>query len=247
MAVPKYKQIINDLKALINAGYFKPGEKIYSEGELKEKYNVSNTTVVRALHELVREGVLTRYQGKGTYVSKSIMNKEVIFNEFSNIPREKKFNNLRDISNEFTKVISIQEIEDARIAEKLKLKPNNRIVHFKRLRLIDDIPWAIQNNYIAKSNLMNVDFSNKEFFASLSHAIKELYGINILDEAMKEKIKIEFPVKDEEIIELLQIDASKPVYKIERITFVPEDKPYEYIESFICHDRYFIEIEKKKQ
>ncbi|EFR86295.1 GntR family transcriptional regulator, partial [Listeria monocytogenes FSL F2-208] len=89
MAEPKYAIIINDIKRLISDGTFKPGEKIYSEDELKKKYNVSNTTVVRALHELVRAGILARYQGKGTYVSKSIINEEVIFNEYTTVPNGK--------------------------------------------------------------------------------------------------------------------------------------------------------------
>ncbi|MBC8831178.1 UTRA domain-containing protein, partial [Escherichia coli] len=75
-------------------------------------------------------------------------------------------------------------IQDARIAEKLQIPPENMIVHFQRIRLIDDLPWTVQNNYMAKSNLINVDLTNFERFNSLSEVIKELYGINILHEAM---------------------------------------------------------------
>ncbi|EHJ7462480.1 GntR family transcriptional regulator [Listeria monocytogenes] len=246
MAEPKYAIIINDIKRLISDGTFKPGEKIYSEDELKKKYNISNTTVVRALHELVRAGILARYQGKGTYVSKSIINEEVIFNEYTTVPNG-RFNRKTKITNEHTKVVAINEIQDARIAKKLQIPPENMIVHFQRIRLIDDVPWTVQNNYMAKSNLINVDLTNFERFNSLSEVIKELYGINILHEAMKERIEVEFPVKDKNNFKLLEIDSELPLYHIERITYVPEGQPYEYIESYLRHNFYSIEIEKKKQ
>ncbi|WP_462410445.1 GntR family transcriptional regulator [Neobacillus sp. Marseille-QA0830] len=247
MGDPKYLTIINDIKQKISDGTFKQGEKIYSEGELKKKYNVSNTTVVRALQELVSAGLVTREQGKGTFVSKSILNKEVIFNEYSHFPNDQivDFNTRKRISAERTEVLSIQEIKDERVAEKLQIPPAQPIVHFERIRYIDDTAWAIQNNFIAKSNLMNLDLSNYEEFTSLSEKIDQLYGINILNEAMKETIKVVFP-PSQDIQRKLQI-GELPVYKIERITFVPETKPFEYVETFIRHNHYFIEIEKKKQ
>ncbi len=248
MAVPKYLKIIQDIKQQIKDGVFKPGEKIYSEGELKRKYGVSNTTVVRALQELVREGLLTRFQGKGTYVSKSFLNKEVIFNEFNRFPNyeEANFNRNKQLTEEATKVISITEITDERIAGKLGIQPENRIVHFKRVRMFGDIPWAVQNNYIAKSNLLNVDFSDKDRFMSLSEELKKMYDFNILDEAMKERIRIEYPIQNPEHAALLEVEQMTPVYRVERFTYIPEDKPFEYIESFIRYDFYYVEIEKKK-
>jgi DNA-binding GntR family transcriptional regulator len=245
MPSPKYLIIINDLKREIREGKFKPGEKIYSEGELKKKYKVSNTTVVRALQELVRDGLLNRIQGKGTFVSKSILNREVIFNEYSHFPYDKEINISKITGDERTEVILIEEIQSERIAGKLNITPDKSIVHFERIRYIDDIPWAIQNNYIAKSNLINVDLSDYQEFASLSDKIYELYGINVLNEAMKERIKVDFP-PPEDIRKKLQI-AESPVYHIERVTYVPEDRPYEYVETFVRHNHFFIEIQQKKQ
>ncbi|MBC2317798.1 GntR family transcriptional regulator [Listeria booriae] len=249
MSEPKYAVIISDIKQQINDGFFQPGEKIYSEGDLKKKYGVSNTTVVRALQELVREGILTRYQGKGTFVSKSFINKEVIFNEYNRFPHSNgnpRFDKQVNIGNESTKVIAITEITDEKIAQKLQIQPENRIVHFKRLRFIDYIPWAIQNNYIAKGNLLNIDFADKDKFSSLSEELKKMYGFDILNESMKERIQIEFPIRDVANAELLNVEVSTPLYRMERFTFIPENKPFEYIESFVKHDFYYIEIEKKK-
>ncbi|HAP5358893.1 TPA: GntR family transcriptional regulator, partial [Enterococcus faecalis] len=54
--LPKYEIIKRDIIEKIESGEFSTGEKVYSEGDLKRKYNVSNTTVVKALNDLVNEG-----------------------------------------------------------------------------------------------------------------------------------------------------------------------------------------------
>ena len=62
--IAKYEIIKQDIIQMIEEKKFKPGDKIYSEGELKKLYNVSSTTVVRALQDLVLSGYLIRKQGE---------------------------------------------------------------------------------------------------------------------------------------------------------------------------------------
>lgn len=90
---PKYEIIKQDIIKKINTGEFEPGKKIYSEGELKKIYDVSSTTVVRALQDLVLEGYLIRRQGEGTYVRRNLRHRKVYFDElgplFEKITKEK--------------------------------------------------------------------------------------------------------------------------------------------------------------
>ena len=81
MSIPKYQQIKQNLLYEINNGKFLPGDKFYSEAELKRKYNVSGITAIKALQCLTNEGYLVRYQGKGTYVSKAKRGKIVKFSD----------------------------------------------------------------------------------------------------------------------------------------------------------------------
>ena len=53
--LPKYEIIKQDILREIDEGKFKPGTKIYSEGDLKRIYNVSNTTVGKALNEKLKK------------------------------------------------------------------------------------------------------------------------------------------------------------------------------------------------
>ncbi len=66
---PLYLQLKNALVADIDAGQYKPHERLMSERELGEKFKVSRMTVRQALTEMIREGFLYTQVGKGTYVS----------------------------------------------------------------------------------------------------------------------------------------------------------------------------------
>lgn len=65
---PPYEQVAADLRARIMAGELAPGSQLPSTAHLVEEFEVSNTTVQKALAVLKGEGYLTSRQGKGVYV-----------------------------------------------------------------------------------------------------------------------------------------------------------------------------------
>src|SRR5437868_7695846 len=66
---PLYEQIKMLLTNSLVAGEWKPGEAIPSEMDLAARYHVSQGTVRKAIEELAAEAILTRRQGKGTFVA----------------------------------------------------------------------------------------------------------------------------------------------------------------------------------
>ncbi|MDP2753278.1 MAG: GntR family transcriptional regulator [Nitrospirota bacterium] len=64
-----YVQIYSIFKEKIEDGEWPAGTQIPTEDELCKTYDVSKVTVREAIHELVREGLLKRQQGKGTFVT----------------------------------------------------------------------------------------------------------------------------------------------------------------------------------
>jgi GntR family transcriptional regulator len=64
---PLYLQLVESLRADI-AGK-KPGIRVESEPQLAQRFGVSRFTVTRAIEMLVREGLITRRQGLGTFVA----------------------------------------------------------------------------------------------------------------------------------------------------------------------------------
>ncbi|MBF3313892.1 GntR family transcriptional regulator, partial [Leptospira borgpetersenii serovar Hardjo-bovis] len=59
----------------IGQGVYQAGQQIPTESELCTLYNVSRITIRKAISDLVKDGVLIRWQGKGTFVqSKKVEN-----------------------------------------------------------------------------------------------------------------------------------------------------------------------------
>lgn len=67
---PKYQKLKEYIIETIKSMELKPGEKMYSENELAERFAISRHTVRQAIGDLVSEGWLYRVQGKGTFVDR---------------------------------------------------------------------------------------------------------------------------------------------------------------------------------
>ena len=61
---PLYQQIYDEIKDAIEKGVYAPKERIPSELELAEQYDVSRITVRRAVEELCSDGYLVKQQGQ---------------------------------------------------------------------------------------------------------------------------------------------------------------------------------------
>lgn len=66
---PKYMELVSWIRKQVESGKFLPGQKMYSENELKEMFHLSRQTVRHAISVLESEGVLVRRQGSGTYMN----------------------------------------------------------------------------------------------------------------------------------------------------------------------------------
>lgn len=73
---PLYQQIYDEIKDAIEKGVYAPKERIPSELELAEQYEVSRITVRRAVEELCSDGYLVKQQGRGTFVSTPHINRQ---------------------------------------------------------------------------------------------------------------------------------------------------------------------------
>ncbi len=66
---PLYFQIKSILEAKILSQEFKENERLPSEAELSQQFNVSRITIQRALADLLKAGLIYRDRGKGTFVT----------------------------------------------------------------------------------------------------------------------------------------------------------------------------------
>jgi len=70
--VPIYYQLKLHFKQQMEANILRPGDRLPTEMELCELYNVSRAPIRQALTELAREGLLYRRAGQGTFVARGV-------------------------------------------------------------------------------------------------------------------------------------------------------------------------------
>mgnify|MGYP001675679362 FL=1 len=225
--LPKYEIIKQDILREIDEGKFKPGSKIYSEGDLKRIYNVSNTTVVKALNDLVAGGFLIRKQGEGTFVRKNMLHRKVSFTE-----KLKKVLNPKKNSEKFCTDISI--CNDLNI--RTKFDTSDPLYEIVQKATIDETMWKIQKRYVQSSKL---DETSVERIAKGGSVSKELaLEKNLVNMPMS--MTIEFKELDTQEAEELQSHSLVVVKKT--IVSNATKEVVEYSETFIHPNFYEIEI-----
>lgn len=68
--IPLYIQLANKIRNDIECGNIKPGDKLMSENEMVNFYQIGRLTIRQALSVLVNEGLLSKQHGRGTYCTK---------------------------------------------------------------------------------------------------------------------------------------------------------------------------------
>lgn len=75
---PMYRQIFESIRSKIWKGVYTPGAKLPTEAELMQHFEVSRTTVSRAMRDLEQSGLVSRCRGSGTYVKEQDKKDEVV-------------------------------------------------------------------------------------------------------------------------------------------------------------------------
>jgi GntR family transcriptional regulator len=72
MGTPMYRQIAEDLRAMIESEELAPGEQLQTEIELREQWGASRNTVRDAIKWLTTLGLVETRPGQGTFVVKKV-------------------------------------------------------------------------------------------------------------------------------------------------------------------------------
>ncbi|MFW5692903.1 MAG: GntR family transcriptional regulator, partial [Thermoguttaceae bacterium] len=69
LPTPKYRRVYEHLRERIDQGMYQAGQRVPSEAQLVRRFDVSRTTVIRALRDLESAGMLQRRRGAGSFVA----------------------------------------------------------------------------------------------------------------------------------------------------------------------------------
>ncbi len=226
--IPLYYQIQQALMEKIHSGELSDGDSLASEEELARTYQVSRMTARQALHSLKTTGYAFSQKGRGTFVTRPKLEKNVM--------------HLRGFTEDMKQrgmVPSSRLIEQAAInateelAEQLKVPVGETVMLLRRLRLADGIPMALERSHIPLKLFPGLDRIN---FAkqSLYYILRENYGVRV---AWADEVIEALPATREES-ELLTIPKRASVLSISRIIMTTQETPIEVACSRYRGDRY---------
>ena len=226
--VNKYEMIKADLLSEIKSGILKPDQKILSEKQLCEKYNVSRITATRALADLVSEGFLYRIQGKGTFVKgQEFSVKGFKLEGFSKRIKEKNL----ELN---TKLIEIS-IQSA--PEKMKsvfsLPENKQVILLKRLRIVEGSPLCLSISYLNPEIFYWTTIENMEN-ESLYDLLENKYGFK-LGKAQQE-FKIGY--LNRENAKHLKITEKDPCLQVTLYSYLDDGRCAQYEENYYLGNKY---------
>jgi GntR family transcriptional regulator len=170
------------------------GDKLPTEMELAEKFNVTRMTVRKALDRLVVEEMVVRKRGQGTFLI-SKMPREFIYGLDVTTGFFKDVRNYGLTPGSKTLCVDVKDA-DQRIAELLELNNDNpKVIAMLRIFYADDEPLMIERNYMSYDEfkgLLKADLSGlrypvlKDYYSIIPHHANQTFKAVICDqESMK--------------------------------------------------------------
>lgn len=227
--VPLYHQIQHLIRYRIQKGEYLPGGRIPSEHELCRELDVSRVTVREALQELVREGLLVKAQGKGTFVAPPS----------TTLPTIKYTGFIEEIY-ERVKRLSVKHVAIDRVAmtdsfrKTLQLPATEvELTRIRRLRCVADGPFSFTVNYLP----MAIGSRIKE--ASLYKTpLLEILQDDLKVPIVRAQEIVEAAPADPEVAAELEVPVVFPVMHIRRVMFTTRDRPFEVVDTYYRADKY---------
>lgn len=226
---PLYQQLAEELKDQIEKGQIKENERIMTEMELSEKYQISRITVRKALELLVDEEILTRKRGIGTFVSGKKMKRNM--NQFMGFTQNCEMNGQKA----GTKFLSA-EILKARPSDmkNLRLSGDDKVISIRRLRYCDDTPVILEENHFPRKYAFLLA---EELNGSL-HALLAANGVSLSDGV--KKLGICYATREEAA--LLGVNENEALLMSKDTTFDKNGEPVYYGKNIINPERYEFNI-----
>lgn len=225
--IPRYLRVYGSLKAQVEAGDFKLGDFLPAEPELQKLFNVSRTTVRRAVELLAQEGFVCIQQGKGTEVLDFKATQRLQYvTSFSETLRDKGFSvRFRELSVGFITA-------PRRVAADLKVEPDSRLVRVQRVILANGKPIAIVLNYLLPEIVPGIE-KRIAGMKSLYAFLESEYNVRI--EAATDYISAKAAAAEE--ASRLEVPAASPLLVVKRVTY-SRGKPIEVAVLHVVSDKY---------
>jgi GntR family transcriptional regulator len=229
-AVPYYHQIKEAVRGLIAGGELKPGDKLPGEFALSEQLSVSRLVVHRALRELVTEGLLIRQRGKGSFVAPPARRSYPVVGPLFGMTESLAKEGVSQQNH-----VLVQEVIPSipPVSGGLALPEGAPVFHLSSLRLVDNLPLAIEDMYLPAERfpaLSDLGWDNRSVYATLEELYdahpQEATDVAAAGAATREEAR------------LLGINKSAPVMRLQRTSTDRQGTPVEFSKVVFHAERY---------
>jgi len=203
VTAPKYRELADMLSAQF--AHAPIGSSTPSERQLAEETGVSRMTARRAIDELVREGLLTREVGRGTFVARPTVSVPLQLTSFTEDMRARGY-----VPSSRLLHLGVLPASEP-VAAVMQIPAGSEVVLLSRLRLADGMPMAIERSHLRGDlypGLERYDFAAD----SLYRVLVEEYGARF--EAGEQVIRAAI-VRDADA-DTLSISHGEPVLELLR-------------------------------
>ncbi|MHB0871250.1 MAG: GntR family transcriptional regulator [Chloroflexota bacterium] len=220
--IPLYYQLREVVRARIEGGLWQPGEQLPPEVELCQEFNLSRGTVRQALADLVREGLLQRRRGKGSFVASPKIPQNIssgimgIAGSLACYARQVTGYPLG------TRVISVGIVPAGRsLAEKLAIPEGSEVIEIRKVKLAQAHPYFLANNYLPRVEYPGLEQEDHSA-GSIFELLQQKYRIRVTRvEGWFEPVLIsEYEASE------LGVEKGSPAMLYERIRYTTGDRPF---------------------
>jgi len=220
--LPRYQRLRDEMVALIAARKWRPGEAIPTEQALAQSYGLAVGTVRKAVDLLVAEGLLERFQGRGTFVRRANFDGSLFrFFRFQTREGERRIPESR---------ILRREVVDApsAVAATLQIASTARVIRMSRLRLIDGEPMLAEEIWLPYKRFAAFAQMGLSEVGDLLYPVYEAQCNQIVASAT-ETLTVE--AIGALHARLLRIEPGTPAVVIERLAYGYDRQPLEWRRS----------------
>jgi GntR family transcriptional regulator len=214
--VAMHRQLAQQLRQAIAGGGYRPGDRLPTEPELAERHAVSRITARQAVMQLVRERLVVRRQGKGSFVAEPPVHHDLV--DLHGIYDELVARGV----NPTTELLDYAEVAPpSNVAERLH-SGARKLLHYKRLYLRRGEPFAVSWAWLAPS----VPKVARELVAAHTtyHLFESFMHLKIRHADLSVRAKAATP----ELKKLLRLRPHAPVIALERVSYLADGKPAEF-------------------
>ncbi|AEH51432.1 GntR family transcriptional regulator [Pseudothermotoga thermarum] len=210
--IPLYVQLRELIKEKILKGEWKEGEKIPGEYDLMEQYQVSRATVREAIEGLIKEGLLVRKHGYGTFVRK--LRPSLGFEPLISLSYALETFGMvsHNVVLECGFISPNQEL-----LKQAKWKDLEKVYFVKRLRFVDDIPIAVESSYFLP------EIGQLLYHRNLQGSIAKI---------LIEEVQLEVKKVEQVLLPRLATDEERKLMNLPTTTQVIEMQRWIYAEGF---------------